>query len=57
MKGTLRTLRTMQWVMLGSILLYAVVGEVLGSGARAVDPSLGYVFTTAGVAIVGVIFV
>jgi len=43
--------------MLGSILLYAVVGEVLGSGARAVDPSLSYVFTTAGVAIVGVIFV
>jgi len=57
MKGTLRTLRTLQWVMLGSILLYAVVGEVLGSGARAADPSLGYVFTTAGVAIVGVIFV
>ena len=57
MKGTLRTLRTVQWVMLGSILFYAVVGEVLGSGARAADPSLGYVFTTAGVAIVGVIFV
>jgi hypothetical protein len=43
--------------MLGSILLYAVVGELMGSGARAVDPSLSYVFTTAGVAIVGVIFV
>jgi hypothetical protein len=47
----------MQWTMLGSIVLYAVVGEVLGSRARAVDPSLSYVFTTAGVAIVGVIFV
>lgn len=57
MRGTVRTLRAVQWAMLGSILLYAVVGEVLGSGARAVDPSLSYVFTTAGVAIVGVIFV
>ena len=47
----------MQWAMLGSILLYAVVGELLGSGARAANPSLSYVFTTAGVAIVGVIFV
>jgi cytochrome b561 len=57
MQGTLRTLRAMQWAMLGSILLYAVVGELLGSGARAANPSLSYVFTTAGVAIVGVIFV
>jgi|SRR5580700_9067233 hypothetical protein len=57
MRGTVRTLRAVQWTMLGSILLYAVVGELVGSGARAVDPSLSYVFTTAGVAIVGVIFV
>lgn len=57
MRGTVRTLRAVQWTMLGSILLYAVVGELMGSGARAVDPSLSYVFTTAGVAIVGVIFV
>ena len=47
----------MQWTMLGSILLYAVVGEVLSSRTRGVDPSLSYVFTTVGVAIVGVIFV
>ena len=57
MQGTLKTLRTLQWAMLGSIILYAVVGEVVGLHGRAVDPSLGYVFTTAGVAIVGVIFV
>ena len=57
MRGTLRTLRAVQWAMLGSILVYAAVGEVLGAGARAVDASLSYVFTTAGVAIVGVIFV
>jgi cytochrome b561 len=57
MQGTLRTLRTMQWAMLVSILLYAVVGEALGSGVRGANASLSYVFTTAGVAIVGVIFV
>jgi predicted Co/Zn/Cd cation transporter (cation efflux family) len=57
MRRALRTLRAVQWAMLGSILLYAVVGEVLGSGGRAVDPSLSYFFSTASVAIVGVIFV
>jgi cytochrome b561 len=57
MRGTVKTLRAVQWTMLGSILIYAVVGELVGSGARGVDPSLSYVFTTAGVAIVGIIFV
>jgi hypothetical protein len=57
MKGTLRMLRIVQWTMLGSILLYVVIGEVLGPGGRAVDPSLSYFFSTASVAIVGVIFV
>jgi predicted Co/Zn/Cd cation transporter (cation efflux family) len=57
MKGTLRMLRIVQWTMLGSILLYAVIGEVIRTGGRGVDPSLSYVFSTASVAIVGVIFV
>jgi hypothetical protein len=57
MQGTLRTLRTIQWAMLGSILLYAIVGELLGPSARAANPSLSYFFTTAAVAIVGAIFV
>lgn len=57
MRGTIRTLRVVQWAMLGSIVLYAVVGEVLGFRARAVDATLSYFFTTAGVALVGVIFV
>jgi hypothetical protein len=57
MKSALRTLRVLQWMMLGSIALYAFVGEVVSSGARAVDPSLSYVFSTAAVAVVGVIFV
>jgi hypothetical protein len=34
-----------------------LLGEVVGSGARAVDPSLSYIFSTAAVAVVGVIFV
>jgi F0F1-type ATP synthase membrane subunit c/vacuolar-type H+-ATPase subunit K len=53
----LKTLRAVQWSMLGSILVYAVLGEGLGPGRRAVDPSVSYLFTTLGVAIVGVIFV
>jgi cytochrome b561 len=57
MKSTLRTLRVLQWTMLGGIVLCAVVGELVGSVAKAVDPSLSYVFTTVGVALVGVIFV
>jgi hypothetical protein len=57
MKGTLRMLRIVQWTMLGSILLYVVIGEVLSARGRAVDPSLSYVFSTVSVAIVGVIFV
>ncbi len=43
--------------MLGSILLYAAVGEILGPGIRTVNPALSYAFSTAAVAIVGMIFV
>jgi hypothetical protein len=57
MRGTLKILRAAQWGMSGSIVLYAVMGEVLRLRAKTPDPSLSYVFTTAGVAIVGVIFV
>lgn len=57
MKGTVRMLRIVRWTMLGSVLLYAVIGEVIGTGARAADPSLSYGFSTASVAIVGLIFV
>jgi hypothetical protein len=67
MRGTIRTLRAVQWIMLGSIVLYAAVGQILGSQAlgsqalgsqaRGADPSVSYFFTTAAVAVVGVIFV
>jgi hypothetical protein len=57
MTRALQTLRAVQWAMLASILLYAIVGEAVGPIKRALDPSLSYLFTTLGVAIVGVIFV
>lgn len=50
-------LRLTQLVMLTSIIVYAVVGEVAGSHPKAVDPTLTYAFTTLAVAFVGVIFV
>ena len=57
MAGSLKTLRTLQWAMLVSILLYAAVGEVLGPRISHVDPTLSYVFSTLAVGIVGTIFV
>jgi len=57
MRGTVRRLRVVQWTMLGSILLYAVVGKIINFAAHPADSSLSYIFTTAGVALVGMIFV
>jgi hypothetical protein len=57
MPRALRTLRVVQCLMLASILLYGVLGEVVNPAARGVDPTLNYLFSTLGVAIVGVIFV
>jgi hypothetical protein len=57
MESALKTLRVVQWAMLGSILLYAVLGEIIRPADHTPDPALSYLFTTLGVAIVGVIFV
>lgn len=57
MSKALKTLRAVQWSMLASILLYGVVGEVVGPKGRAVDPALSYLFSTLAVAIIGAIFV
>jgi hypothetical protein len=57
MRGTVTTLRLARWTMLGSILVYAAIGEVFGSRAKTPDLALSYFFSTASVAIVGVIFV
>ena len=57
MATSLKTLRTVQWAMLVSILVYVAVGEVLGPRLRHVDPALSYMFSTLSVGIVGTIFV
>ena len=57
MNSALKILRAVQWLMLASILLYAVVGEVVGPSSRAVNPAVSYLFATTSVAIVGMIFV
>jgi hypothetical protein len=53
----LRMLRIVQWAMLASILLYACLSTVLHPATRMLDPGISYLFTTLGVAIIGVIFV
>src|SRR5215468_4010409 len=57
MARSLKTLRTVQWAMLLSILTYVAVGEVLGPRIRHVDPGLSYIFSTVAVGVVGTIFV
>ena len=57
MSKALKMLRAVQWAMLGSIVLYAAVGEFVRPASRMLDPALSYLFTTLGVAIIGVIFV
>jgi len=57
MARSLKTLRTMQWAMLLSILLYVAVGEILGPRIQRVDPALSYLFSTLAVGIVGTILV
>ena len=57
MARSIKTLRTVQWVMLVSILLYIGVGEILGPRIRHVEPALSGVLSTLAVGIVGTIFV
>jgi hypothetical protein len=57
MISAVKTLRAVQWAMLGSILLYAALGTLMHPMARMLDPASSYLFTTLGVAVVGVIFV
>jgi hypothetical protein len=57
MIGALKTLRAVQWAMLASVVLYAIVGQIVGPAPRGIDPALSYLFATLSVAIVGSIFV
>lgn len=53
----LKTLRIVQWAMVASIVLYAILGEAVGPIPKGVDASLSYLFATLTVAIVGMILV
>lgn len=57
MNQALKALRAVQWSMLASIVLYVVLGEMVGPRARAVNPAISYLLATLSVAIVGVIFI
>jgi len=57
MARSIKTLRTVQWAMLFSILLYIGVGEILGPRIHHVEPALSGVLSTLAVGIVGTIFV
>lgn len=52
-----KMLRLVQFAMLASVALYWVVGEVVKPVVRPLDPTLSYLLTTLGVALVGTIFV
>jgi hypothetical protein len=57
MRRALRTLQLVQWAMLAGMLMYIGVAETVRPSVRGINPSVSYVFTTLGVALVGVIFV
>jgi len=57
MVKALKSLRAIQWSLLASIILYAGLGELVKPFERAFDAGVAHLFTTFGVAIVGVIFV
>lgn len=57
MIAALKTLRVVQWAMLSTVVLYAIVGQVVGPAPRGIDATLSYLFATLSVAIVGAIFV
>jgi len=57
MNQALKTLRAVQWSLLGSIVLYVAVGEMFGPRMSAMNAALSYLFSTLAVGIVGTILV
>ena len=57
MNQALKTLRAVQWALLGSIVVYAALGFLIKPLQSSIDPTVRYLFTTLGVAVVGIIFV
>ena len=57
MNRALKTLRLVQWALLGSVVLYVGLGELIRPVARGINPTISYLFTTLAVAVIGAIFV
>ncbi|HET9408971.1 MAG TPA: hypothetical protein VFO39_17135 [Candidatus Sulfotelmatobacter sp.] len=57
MGQTSRTIRTIQYAFLFSILLYGVVGEIIRSHSGYLNPAFSYVLTAVAMGVVGMIFV
>lgn len=57
MDQALKMLRAVQWALLGSMVLYVILGTIVHPIQRNIDPTLSYIFTTLAVAVIGVIFV
>ena len=57
MESAIKVIRTVQVAMLVSVILYAAVGEGIGSVRRLNNPVLFYVFSLVTITIVGVILV
>ena len=57
MSNTFKRLRAVQWVLLGSILLYVFLSEFPGPHSLHIDATLSYIFSSLAVGIVGTIFV
>ena len=57
MRDAVKLLRTVQRTLLGSVVLSAIVGEVVGPLRASANPTVSYVLTTVGVAVVGMILV
>jgi hypothetical protein len=56
MEGSIRLIRALQIAMLSAIVIYVLVGELVGS-SRSADPITYYVLSLATITIVGVILV
>jgi len=57
MERAIKTLRAVQWALLGSVVLYVGLAEVIRPIAPGINPTISYLFTTLAVAVIGAIFV
>ena len=57
MNQAVKTLRVVQWSLLGSMVIYVALAVIVRPVQRGIDPTMSYLFTTMAVAMIGVIFV